>query len=569
MAESSDAVRPAGDVPSSGSGAFQKLLVAMSRTKASELYLRAGEQPTFRIGGTTIEMGGRAFSLEEVQRLLREAMSAEQAAELDREQALEFPYAIPGIGSFTIHAFLDSGVPSCAVRNHSEAVDTKIVQSRRAGPPAPGTRQPGLPAAETPRENAAGCYSDGVPSAVPSGPAATLGSNRIEERSNVDDLKDLANLGKPEEPSQQQWKAMEKLFIAMTKNRASDLHLKPGMRPSFRIATVLHDVGNRPLQVEETKRMIYEILTEAQIEQYERELDLDFAYSIPGYGRYRINIFHDRGVPAMAVRRVNTEIPTFEALNLPPGVKRIPTITQGLVIVAGATGSGKSTTLASVLNYINETRRCHIITVEDPIEYLFDDKKSFINQREVGIDVTSFQSALKHIVRQNPDVILVGEMRDHASFDAALQAAETGHLVFGTIHASSSAQTIGRILDLFPTERQDLIRQGLVFNLKGVVCQKLLPSCKEGVRMVPAVEVMIVNSTIQKLIATKDDKKISDVVRGGAEEGMQDFNQGLVALINQGLITKKVGLAFSPNPEQLKMNLQGIYLGEDHKILGG
>ncbi len=384
----------------------------------------------------------------------------------------------------------------------------------------------------------------------------------------MDDLKDLASLGRPEEQAQVQWKDMEKLFIAMTKNKASDLHLKPGMRPSFRIATVLHDVGNRPLKIDEVKRMIYEILSEEQIEQYERELDLDFAYSITGYGRYRVNCFHDRGQPAMAVRRVNTEIPSFEALHLPPGVKKIPTFHQGLVVVAGATGSGKSTTLASILNYINENRRCHIITVEDPIEYLFEDKKSFINQREVGIDVTSFSSALKHIVRQNPDVILVGEMRDHTSFDAALQAAETGHLVFGTIHASSAAQTIGRILDLFPVERQDLIRQGLVFNLKAIVCQKLLPSSQEGVRMVPAVELMVVNATVQKLIKEREDKKIMDVVRGGAEEGMQDFNQSLVSLINQGLINKKVGLAFSPNPEQLKMNLQGIYLGEDHKILG-
>jgi twitching motility protein PilT len=384
----------------------------------------------------------------------------------------------------------------------------------------------------------------------------------------MEDLKDLANLGKQDDQPKQEWKDMEKLFIAMAKNKASDLHLKPGMRPAFRIATVLHDVGNRPLKIDEVQRMIYEILTEQQIEQYERELDLDFAYSIAGYGRYRINCFHDRGMPAMAVRRVNTEIPSFEQLNLPPGVKKIPTIHQGLVIVAGATGSGKSTTLASVLNYINENRRCHIITIEDPIEYLFEDRKSFVNQREVGIDVTSFPSALKHVVRQNPDVILVGEMRDHTSFDAALQAAETGHLVFGTIHASSSAQTIGRILDLFPSERQDLIRQGLVFNLKAILCQKLLPACKEGVRMVPAVELMVVNSTIQKLIQGREDKKIMDVIRGGAEEGMQDFNQSLVALINAGLITKKVGLAFSPNPEQLKMNLQGIYLGEDHKILG-
>lgn len=363
-------------------------------------------------------------------------------------------------------------------------------------------------------------------------------------------------------------KDIEKLFAAMAKNRASDLHLKAGLRPIFRISTALHEVGNKIMTSDDIRRMIYEIMTDKQQEKYEQTMDCDFAYSLEGAGRFRINVFHDRGTCAVAVRRVNSEIPTFEELHLPDGIRRIPDYRQGLIILAGPTGQGKSTTLASILQFINETRKVHIITIEDPIEYLFRDCKSFVNQREIGIDVPDFASALKHIVRQNPDVILIGEMRDHVSFEAGLMAAETGHLVFGTIHASSAAQTVGRILDLFPSERHDQIRQLLVFNLKSIVCQKLLPSCKEGVRMVPAVEIMFVNPPIAKLLKEKEDKKIMDVIRGGEEEGMQDFNQSLVKLINQGLISKKVALQYSPNPEQLKMNLQGIYLGDDKKILG-
>jgi twitching motility protein PilT len=368
--------------------------------------------------------------------------------------------------------------------------------------------------------------------------------------------------------SQVDMRDLEKLMVALHRNKGSDLHLKAGQKPIFRIATVLHEVGNKVLSADDTRRLVYEILTEKQRQTFEAEYDLDFAYSIDGAGRYRVNIFHDRGTVALAARRVNPEIPGFAELNLPDIVKRISEYRQGLVIVAGPTGSGKSTTLASILQYINETRKTHLITVEDPIEYLFQDVKSFINQREVGIDVTDFHSALKHVVRQNPDVILVGEMRDHESFEAGLQASETGHLVFGTIHASSSASTIGRILDLFTIERQELIRQSLIFNLKAILCQKLLPSCKEGVRMCPAVEVLISTDVVRKLIQNKEDKKIQDVIRGGEEEGMQDFNQSMVKLINTGLITKKTAMTFSPNPEQLKMNLQGIFLGEDHRIIG-
>lgn len=363
-------------------------------------------------------------------------------------------------------------------------------------------------------------------------------------------------------------KAVEKIMVAAAKNKASDIHLKAGQKPILRINTVLYDVGNKELSADEVKAMMYEIMSEKQIREFEEKLSLDFAYSLPGVGRFRINAYHDRGCVAAAMRRVNTYIPSFEELNLPPSLKRICDFEQGLVVLAGATGSGKSTTLACILDYINTHQRVHIITIEDPVEYLFVDKKSFVNQREIGIDVENFHSALKHVVREDPDVILLGEMRDYVSFDAALQAAETGHLVFTTIHASSASQTITRLLDLFPVDRQPLIRQNLAFNLRAIVCQKLLPAAKEGVRMVPAIEVLFNNATSQKLIMAGEDKKLQDLIRGSKEEGMQDFNMSLMDLINRGLVTKKTALQYSPNPEQLKMNLQGIFLSDSQSILG-
>ena len=361
---------------------------------------------------------------------------------------------------------------------------------------------------------------------------------------------------------------VERLMLACAKNKASDLHLKVGQKPILRINTMIHEIGTRILSQEDVKRMMYEIMSEVQRDRFEIEHDLDFAYSLPGVGRYRINVFFERGCIAAAMRRVNTSIPGFEELNLPDSVRKICDVEQGLVIVAGPTGSGKSTTLACILDFINAHQKLHMVTVEDPIEYLFTDKKSFVNQREIGIDVPDFHQALKHVVRQDPDVILIGEMRDYVSFDAALMASETGHLVFATIHASSSPQSIGRLLDLFPTERQPLIRQSLAFNLRAILCQRLLPSCKEGVKMVPAVEIMFNNAMCQKLLMSAEDKKLADLIRASKEEGMQDFNMSFVDLITRGLVTKKVALQYSPNPEQPKMNLQGIYLGDDHKILG-
>ncbi|MFA5793630.1 MAG: PilT/PilU family type 4a pilus ATPase [Candidatus Brocadiia bacterium] len=371
-----------------------------------------------------------------------------------------------------------------------------------------------------------------------------------------------------EKSPQEELKDIDKLFSSLAKNKGSDLHLKVGAKVIFRVTTVLHEVGNKVLSATDIKRIIYEIMTDSQKNIFEHNLNLDFAYDLEGVGRFRINIYQERGNVAVAARRVNTGIPSLNDLHLPPVIQEIASLKEGLIIVSGPTSSGKSTTLASMIQYINENRKCHIITIEDPIEYLFKDNKSFINQREIGIDVASFEDALKYVVRQNPDVILIGEIRDSKSVEAALMAAETGHLVLGTIHASNAAQTISRIIDLFPQERSNLIRQSITLNLKSIICQRLLPSSKKEIRIVPMAEVLVVNPTIQKLIQTKEDKLILEIMRGSKNEGMQDFNISLHNLIKNNLITDENALKFSHNPDQLKMLLKGISLTDEHKILG-
>jgi twitching motility protein PilT len=235
---------------------------------------------------------------------------------------------------------------------------------------------------------------------------------------------------------------------------------------------------------------------------------------------------------------------------------------QGMVILAGVTGSGKSTTLAAMLEYVNEREPVHILTIEDPIEYLFTSKKAVVSQREVGVDVHDWPTALKHAVRQDPDVILVGEMRDRETFEAGLNAAETGHLVFCTIHASSASSTIGRILDLFPADMHQAIRQSLAFNLKAIICQKLLPSIKPGVQRVPTNEIMIVNPTVRELLIKGEDKKLPDAIRIGYLEGMVDFGENLRQLVARGLVSEAVALEVAPNPDALKMALKGIKVSQ-------
>jgi twitching motility protein PilT len=233
-----------------------------------------------------------------------------------------------------------------------------------------------------------------------------------------------------------------------------------------------------------------------------------------------------------------------------------------MIILAGVTGSGKSTTIAAMLDYINERERVHILTIEDPIEYLFTDKKAVINQREIGLDVSGWDVALKHAVREDPDVILVGEMRDRLTFEAGLNAAETGHLVFGTVHASSAPSTLGRILDLFPADMHSAMRQSLAFNLKAIICQKLLPSIKPGVQRVPANEIMIINPTIKELIIKAEDKKLTDAIKIGFIEGMTDFTESLTQLVQRGDVDRAAALEVAPNREALAMALKGIKVSQ-------
>jgi twitching motility protein PilT len=355
----------------------------------------------------------------------------------------------------------------------------------------------------------------------------------------------------------------------MTKLQASDLHLKVGAPPLLRVAGKIQSVKADPLGIDEIEPLLEPLLTADQQARVRRGLDVDMACSIAGVGRFRLSIFRQRGAVSAAVRRVRTDVPTFVELNLPvQAMERIAQMTRGLVLVCGVTGSGKSTTLAALIERINQSRRCHILTIEDPIEYLYRDKKAFVNQREIGIDVEDFPTALKHVVRQDPDVILIGEMRDRETFEAGLQAAETGHLVFGTLHSSTVSATLGRILDLFPAERERQVRQSLRFNLRAIVCQKILEGATAAHPLVPAVEVLLVNPAAEKVMAEGEDKKLEAIVRSGREEGMVDFNGSLIDLVRRGLIREDVALGASHNPDQLKMNLRGIFLGDDKKILG-
>jgi twitching motility protein PilT len=350
-----------------------------------------------------------------------------------------------------------------------------------------------------------------------------------------------------------------KLFRAVMKHQASDLHLKVGQPPMMRLRGVIQRLNAPPLTQEQMEKLLLPLINERQKHILEEEGGVDFSHVVgQDECRFRVSLFRQRGRLGLVSRRVNTVIPTFEKLGLPPSIEKLCQYPEGLVILAGVTGSGKSTTIASMLDYLNEREPLHILTVEDPIEFTFSDKKSVINQREIGLDVRDWHKALKDAVRQDPDVILVGELRDVETFEAAIHAAETGHLVFGTIHASSAATTINRILDLFPPDKHVAIRQALANNLKSVVAQKLLPSIKPGVGRVPTNEIMIVNPTIRKLIGEGMDSKLSDAIKIGYLEGMVDFTENLRQLVERGDIDKQTAFEVAPSPEQLKMALKGI-----------
>lgn len=356
----------------------------------------------------------------------------------------------------------------------------------------------------------------------------------------------------------QQLQQLNKLLKSMEKFNASDLHMKVGAQPALRVRGALRTVDLPTVITEDMKALVAGIVTDQVRRRFGDGSDLDFSHTTDDGTRFRVNLFRQRGEFSMVFRRVTTDIKTFEELNLPKVLERLSSYRQGLVIVSGITGCGKSTTLASMVRYVNERRRCHIITVEDPIEYLHSDIKAFINQREIGMDVDDYQTAAKFALRQDPDVILIGEMRDAETFQTVLTAAETGHLVFTTLHTSRAHQAITRILDLFPPNQHHQIRRGLCFNLRAVVCQMLLPSIKEGVDLVPATEIMIVNPPIRKLISDGEDVRVGEVITASGAEGMHDFTQSFAELVSNDLVEKSVALEAAHNPEALEMALKGI-----------
>ena len=354
---------------------------------------------------------------------------------------------------------------------------------------------------------------------------------------------------------------IDRYFEALVKLEGSDLHMKVGQPAIIRVKGALQPLKAPKIDDEQMQRLIMPMLDDRRRRILETDGGCDFAYVAVVDGvkwRFRLNVLQQQGSLGLVARRVNNKIPDFKGLFLPPAIERLCQFDQGLILLAGVTGSGKSTTIASMLNFINQNYRKHILTLEDPIEFVFTEDKCLINQREVGQDVKDFAVGMKHAVREDPDIILVGEMRDEETFMTAIHAAETGHLVFGTIHASSAATTITRILDLFPEEMHQALRSAMAFNMKGIVAQKLLKSIKPGVSRVPVVEMMFFDVMVMKYVLEGRDEELPDHIRKSHRDGMQDFTQSLKSLIDQGLIDRQDALEIAPNREALMMALKGI-----------
>jgi twitching motility protein PilT len=345
---------------------------------------------------------------------------------------------------------------------------------------------------------------------------------------------------------------LHQLLKAMVEKGASDLHITTGSPPQLRIDGSLVPLKTPPLTPVETKQLTYSILADAQKHKFEEENELDLSFGVKGLSRFRANLFMQRGAVAAAFRTIPFKILTFQELGLPPIISELSKKPRGLVLVTGPTGSGKSTTLASIIDKINTERHEHIVTIEDPIEYLHPHKNCVVNQREVGADTHSFKKALKYILRQDPDVVLVGEMRDLETIEAALVISETGHLAFGTLHTNSCVQTINRILDVFPPYQQPQIRAQMSFVLEGVVTQNLI-SKANGPGRVLAIEVMVPNAAIRNLIREDKVHQIySQMQVGQTKFGMQTFNQSLASLVQRGMISLEESLARSSDPEELR-----------------
>jgi len=330
---------------------------------------------------------------------------------------------------------------------------------------------------------------------------------------------------------------------------ASDLHLTAGAKPTVRVHGALRQLEDFPvLMPNETQAMIYSILTQRQRERLEGELELDCAHALPGKARFRLNVYYQRDAIGAAFRLIPQEIKPLEELGIPPRVADMARLPRGFVLVTGPTGSGKSTTLASLVDLANRDRADHIMTVEDPIEFLHQHKRCLVNQREVGEDTKSFTSALKHVLRQDPDIILVGELRDLETISIALTAAETGHLVFATLHTQDAPQTVDRVIDVFPTNQQEQVRVMLAGALQGVVCQQLLPTA-DGSGRVAACEVMVATPAIRNLIRDGKTYQIYSAMQAGGRFGMQTMDQSLATLVQRGVVSHELGLERCHHPD--------------------
>ena len=357
-----------------------------------------------------------------------------------------------------------------------------------------------------------------------------------------------------------------KILKTAVDGHASDVHVKIGTPIIFRINRELIAIECPNPTEEWMNQVVANIVPSHLKKKIEEEREADFSYYVPNVGRFRTNLFQQRGQWCLAMRYVKTHVPSFEELGLLPQIRRIAESPRGIVLVAGSTGSGKSTTLAAMIEHINSNAKKHIVTLEDPIEFVFEDNQSVIEQREVGLDTLSFHHALKHVLRQDPDIIMVGEMRDNISFSAAMSAADTGHLVLSTLHTTNASQSVTRVLDFFEANEREQVRRQLAGTLQAVICQRMVPTIAG--KMTPALEIMINTSTVKKLIEENRLDKLAAAIETGTDDGMLNFNQALFNLVKQGIVSEKEALAKATNAQALEMNFKGIFLDEGRRILG-
>ncbi len=353
---------------------------------------------------------------------------------------------------------------------------------------------------------------------------------------------------------------MSELLQMMVERNASDIHLKVGSPPMFRLNGRLVPAGEGILTPEITETIASSMMTEQQRRKFEEESDIDFAYSVAGLSRFRANIFRQRGSVGIVMRMIASSIKSFEDLNLPPEqLQKLAMQQRGLILVTGTAGSGKSTTLSVMVDYINSNKQCHILTIEDPIEFLHRDKKSLVNQREVGIDTKSFGSALRYVLREDPDVILIGEMRDLETIEAALSAAETGHLVLSTLHTIDATETINRIIHFFPPHQQTQVRRQLAAVLQGIISMRLIPR-SDGSGRLPLCEIMLATEYIRKLIVDPNRTiEIPTAIKEGSMQyGMQTFDQLLQKYYTQGEISYEEAVAYASNPDDFALKQTGV-----------